>query len=124
MVAIIINLQDLLPDATRRVAKNLVARLVRKIEEKLRTRLQQAVRRGLSPRSHEVNPAGSLIDWKKTIIRNIKSYQPETAQIIPERWFGFYKGYMLKELFLVIDKSESMISSAIHASVIGAIWLL
>ncbi|HMW38179.1 MAG: VWA domain-containing protein [Saprospiraceae bacterium] len=121
LVAIIISLQELLPDTTRKVAKDLVARLVRKIEEKLRTRIQHAVRRGLSPRSHEVNPAGSLIDWKKTIIRNIKSYQPETAQIIPERWFGFYKGYMLKELFLVIDKSESMISSAIHASVIGAI---
>ncbi|MEP7195065.1 MAG: VWA domain-containing protein [Saprospiraceae bacterium] len=121
LVAIILSLEYLLPDKTRMVARNLVDRLIRKTQAKLRTKLINAVRRGLTNQSKIVFPHGSRIDWRKTIGRNIKHYQQSLNKIIPHTWYGYKSGNKLKEVFLLIDKSESMIHSAIHASIIGSI---
>ncbi|MBK8243138.1 MAG: VWA domain-containing protein [Saprospiraceae bacterium] len=121
MVATILQLQQLLPDKTKSVARTLVQKLVKELEKKLKPKLQFAVQSGLFSRSKPVHPTGSIIDWKKTIHRNIKNYQPDQLFIIPEVWYGYKQGYKINEIILLIDKSESMISSAIYASIIGSI---
>ncbi|MCC6815140.1 MAG: VWA domain-containing protein [Saprospiraceae bacterium] len=121
LVSCILELQRLLPDKTRSVARGIVEKLVRRIEDKLKTRLIQAVRTSNKGISKSIYPNGQRIDWPKTIRRNLKNYNPELGYIIPERFYGFKSGAKLNEVFLVIDKSESMIESAIHASIIGSI---
>ncbi len=121
LVATILSLQYLLPDRTRYVARKLVERAVIEIEKKLKTKLSNAVRQGASNHSKRENPSIAVIDWKKTIQNNLRNYQEEQQILIPKNWFGFRKGNKLKEIVLLIDKSESMMNSAIHASVIGAI---
>ena len=115
------HLAILLPDKTKSVARTLVQKLVKELEKKLKPKLQFAVQSGLFSRSKPVHPNGSIIDWKKTIHRNIKNYQPDQLFIIPEVWYGYKQGYKINEIILLIDKSESMISSAIYASIIGSI---
>ena len=121
LVSTILSLQHLLPEATRTVARNLVAKLVRKIEEQLKTKLITSVRNGLAGQSKKVSPQSANIDWRKTIGRNIKYYDTTLKSIIPNKWYGFKKGHKLKEVILLLDKSESMIDSTIYASIIGSV---
>lgn len=121
LVANILELQDLLPEASKKVSRKLVERLVRTIEERLKVKLLNAVRKGLASYSERINPRNAIIDWKKTIARNIKNYQSNLQVVVPNNWYGFRKGSQLKEIILLVDKSESMIESAINASILGSI---
>ncbi|NOT36263.1 MAG: VWA domain-containing protein [Saprospiraceae bacterium] len=121
MVASILSLQQLLPDKTRIVARQLVDRLVKRIQEKLNTKITQAVRTSIKGKSQRIYPKGNSIDWKRTLQENLKYYEKNINSIIPRNWFGYKSGSKLKEVYLLIDKSESMITSAIHASVIGSV---
>ncbi len=121
MVSSILTLHELLPDKTKAVAKILIRKLVEETEKKLKPKLSSAIRSALTGRSKVINPQHARIDWKKTIGSNLKHYQTSSRKVIPERWYGYHRGNQLPEIVLLIDKSESMISSAIYASIIGSI---
>lgn len=46
---------------------------------------------------------------------------PDIQAIIPDVWYGRKHGARLTEIVLLVDKSESMIQSAIYASIIGSV---
>jgi Mg-chelatase subunit ChlD len=121
LVAAILQLQELLPDKTKSIARQLVQRLVSEIEQKLKPRILQAVQESKKHQSKRVKPSQANIDWNKTILRNLKNFQPSIRSIVPENWYGYKKGHRLPEVVILVDKSESMISSAIYASIIGAV---
>lgn len=121
MVATILTLQELLPDKTKAVAKILIRKLVEETSKKLKPKLSNAIQSALTGRSKAINPQHAKIDWKRTIGSNLKHYQKSSKKVIPERWYGYHKGNQLPEIVLLIDKSESMINSAIYASIIGSI---
>ncbi len=121
MVAAILQLQELLPDKTKATARQLVRKLSHEVEKKLRPSIQNAVQRTKGQRSRRIAPGEAQIDWKKTILRNLKNYQPSVQTIVPEHWYGFRKGVKLPEVYILIDKSESMMTSAVYASIIGAV---
>lgn len=121
MVAAILSLQILLPDKTRAVARQVVDRLVRRIEEKIKTKLIQAIRIATRGKSKMVYPKSKILDWKRTIKENIKHFEKQIGTIVPRTWYGYSNGSKLKEVYLIVDKSESMINSAIYASVIGSV---
>jgi hypothetical protein len=120
LVAAILQLQHLIPDKTKTIARSLVQKLVDEIEKKLRTKIQFAVQTATKQYSKPASPANTNIDWKKTIYRNLKNYRPEIPAIIPNQWFGYKKGYKLPQIIL-LDKSESMINSMIYAAIISSI---
>lgn len=121
LVALILQLQHLVPEKSKAVARLLVERLVREIEKKLINKLQFAVQKATRQHSRPTAPSNSNIDWNKTVYKNLKNYRPEIKSIIPDRWFGFKKGYSLPQVFIVVDKSESMIHSMIFASIMASI---
>ncbi len=121
LVATILQLQHLIPDKTKAVARSLVQRLVHEIEKKLKAKIQFAIQTATKLHSTPASPSSSNIDWKKTIYRNLKNYRPEIPAIIPNQWYGFKKGYKLPEIIILVDKSESMIQSMIYAAIISSI---
>ncbi len=121
MVANILSLQSLLPEKTSIVARQLVDKLVKKIEEKLRTKIINAVRTAQKGKSKIIKPKLGFIDWKRTIGYNLRNYDASINAIIPKQWFGYKSGSKLKEVYLLVDKSGSMIDSAIHAAIIGSV---
>ncbi|HFC12176.1 MAG TPA: VWA domain-containing protein, partial [Anaerolineae bacterium] len=67
-------------------------------------------------------PKFNEINWHRTILANLKHYQPEYNSIIPERLIGY--GRMresLREVVLCIDRSGSMAQSVVYASIFGAV---
>lgn len=120
-VAMILQLHDLLPERSKQSARMLVEQLLRELEKKLKGRFTDSLQRLMSHHSRPMKPNSKWIDWRKTIHRNLKHYQPSLQTIVPDQWYGFRKGKQLPEVFILMDKSESMLESMIYAAVIGSV---
>ncbi|MGV2687004.1 VWA domain-containing protein, partial [Clostridium perfringens] len=94
--------------------------LVQRLQEDIR----RAVTGALNRRQHTPLPSLSGIDWKRTIQRNLKNYDADRKQIVPERFYYFDRARRSKEWTVIvdIDQSGSMAESVIWASVIGSIF--
>lgn len=121
LVSSILQLHQLLPEKTKKAAYLLVSKLVQDIERKLKLNLIQAAQNSRDRKSKAGSPGSSRLDWRKTIARNLKNIQQDRITLIPDQWFVFRKSNHIPELFIVVDKSESMIESAIYASIIGSV---
>ncbi len=121
MVSAILALKEILPDKTRHSARMFVNRLVARTEKKLKPKLIVSTRPSYMGSIKRIHPASGRINWKRTIQQNLKNYQAELKTIIPEIWYGNKHGNRQNEIVLLIDKSESMIRSAIYASIIGSV---
>jgi uncharacterized protein with von Willebrand factor type A (vWA) domain len=70
-----------------------------------------------------MRPRSNEIDWHRTILKNIKTYQPEYQSIIPEKLVGYSRTKRpgLKEVILCVDQSGSMATSVVYAGIFGAV---
>lgn len=122
LVATILLLNKVLPAKTRETARLIVQKLVRQIEKQLREPMREAVSGAINRARKNRNPKLSEIDWNRTILKNLKNYQPELNTIIPEQLVGYSKKKgQLKHLHLLIDQSGSMASSVVYAGILGSI---
>ncbi len=122
LVATILNLQKVMPSKTRKTAREVVAKVVRELEKKLRNPMRQAIEGSISRAMRNRRPRHNEIDWHRTIRANLKHYQKDLNTIIPEQLWGFgRKGQALREVILLIDQSGSMGPSVVYSSIFGAI---
>jgi len=122
LVATILLLNKVLPAQTRETARLIVRKLVEKIEKKLREPMREAVAGAINRARKNRNPRLKEIDWNRTILKNLKTYQPELNTIIPEHLVGYSKKRgRLRHVSLLIDQSGSMASSVVYAGILGAI---
>ncbi len=121
LVAAILQLQHLMPDHSKSVARDLVNKLVKDLEKRLLPKIHFAIQSATRLHSKPVKPNAAHLDWNKTIFNNLKNYQAELKTFIPDKWFGFKKNNQLPQIILLIDKSESMIQSMIYAAIAGSI---
>ena len=62
------------------------------------------------------------IDWKTTIIKNLKNYQPQYKTVIPEVRIGYgRKCKALKDIILCLDQSGSMGTSVVYSGIFGSV---
>jgi Mg-chelatase subunit ChlD len=121
LVGVLLSLNKVLPEQTRETARMVIKKVVDDIEKRLKSRLQESVKRALNRQSRNHRPRQQEIDWRRTIYQNLKHYQPEYQSVIPEKLSGFgRKGSGLKHILLLIDQSGSMASSVVYASVFSA----
>ncbi len=122
LVATLLSLRGAIPDKTKDTARMVVKKLVDHLMEKLAGATQQAIRGALSRSVSIRNPRHNEIDWNKTILKNLKNYQPAYKTIIPEVRYGFgRKRKNLKEIVLCIDQSGSMGTSVVYSGIFGAV---
>lgn len=122
LVSTLISLNKVIPDRTRHTARLVVKKIVDELLQKLQNATRESVKGALNRAVRNPNPKRAEINWHKTILANLKHYQPEYRTIIPERMIGHSKkGQALKEVILCIDQSGSMASSLVYASVFGAV---
>lgn len=64
------------------------------------------------------------IDWRRTILRNLKNYDRERGQLVADRFF--FKHRQSKKsnwrIIISVDQSGSMMDSLIHSSIMAAIF--
>lgn len=123
LASTVLSLKNLVPEKAKAAARDLVRKVVEELRKKLESRFAQAIRGALDRNRH--SPFRSLpnLDWKRTIQRNLKNYNPDLKVIIPEHTYFFSRQQRQAEwnVIIAMDQSGSMHSSLIYGGIMGAI---
>ncbi|MCB0998927.1 MAG: VWA domain-containing protein [Acidimicrobiales bacterium] len=122
LVSTLLELQHLLPDTTRATARSVVGTVVQRLEQRLGQPTVQAVSGALARTARTRRPRHGDIDWDRTVLANLKHYQPDLRTVVPERLVGYSRlgRAVRRELIIAIDQSASMGDSIVYAGVFGA----
>jgi Mg-chelatase subunit ChlD len=122
LVSTLLELRHLLPDTTRATARQVVARVVADLEERLARPTAAVVGGALARSARTRRPRHADIDWDRTVRANLRHYQPSLGTVVPERLVGAARiGSSVQcELIIAVDQSASMGDSVVYASVFGA----
>ena len=77
LVATLMSLSRVIPEKNKDMARQVVRKVVDELLRKLSAPTQQAVTGALNRSARRRNPRYNEIDWKTTITKNLKNYQPE-----------------------------------------------
>ncbi len=122
LVATLMSLSRVIPEKNKEMARQVVRKVVDELLQKLSAPTQQAVTGALNRSSRRRNPRCNEIDWKTTITKNLKNYQPDYKTIIPEIRIGYgRKRKAMKDIILCLDQSGSMGTSVIYSGIFGSV---
>jgi len=125
LVADLISLRSIMPEKTKAMAREIIARIVDQLMERLERRTAEAIRGARDRGRRTRRPRFADIDWPRTISANLRHYQPDHGTIVPEKLVGFARRQRrmadLDEVILCVDQSGSMASSVIYASIFAAV---
>lgn len=122
LVATLMSLGRVIPEKNKDMARQVVRKVVDELLRKLSAPTQQAVTGALNRSARRRNPRYNEIDWKTTITKNLKNYQPEYKTIIPEMRIGYgRKRKAMKDIILCLDQSGSMGTSVIYSGIFGSV---
>ena len=122
LVSTLISLKNVIPNKTKATARQVVLKVVRDLESRLRQPLLQAVRGALNRATRTSRPRANEIDWHRTIRKNLKNYQPDPKTIIADKLVGFGRRQSsLRDIVLCVDQSGSMAASVVYASIFAAV---
>lgn len=106
---------------------NVARRIIREVIEEIRRKIENEVRQTLLGKlnrfRHSPLKVAQNFDWRATIRRNLKHYDPERQKIIAQNLFFFSRAErrLPWDVILCIDQSGSMASSVIHSAVMAGI---
>lgn len=122
LVATLLSLNEVMPAETRSTARQVVQKVVEELEKKLATPMRQAISGAINRSVRNRRPRYNEMDWTRTILSNLKHYQPEYQTIVPEKRIGYgHRKNALRDVILCIDQSGSMSASVVYASIFGAV---
>lgn len=122
LVATLMSLGRAIPEKNKDMARQVVRKVVDDLLRKLSSPTQQAVTGALNRSARRRNPRYNEIDWKTTIIKNLKNYQPQYKTVIPEVRIGYgRKCKALKDIILCLDQSGSMGTSVVYSGIFGSV---
>jgi hypothetical protein len=124
LIADLIALRSAMPDKTKDTARQVVAKVVREVMEKLDSRTVEAIRGALNKQKRTSRPHFSDIDWPRTIRKNLQHWQQEHKTIVPERLVGYGRHARrsnLENVILCVDQSGSMGTSVVYSSIFAAV---
>lgn len=122
LVSQLISLKNLIPAETKETARLVVKKVLDELMQKLQPPMQEAIHGTLNRAIRNARPRHNEIDWQRTILSNLKHYQPDYKTIIPAKKIGFgRKRSSLKDVILCVDQSASMASSVVYSSIYAAV---
>ncbi|MEU0466558.1 MULTISPECIES: VWA domain-containing protein [unclassified Amycolatopsis] len=123
LVGTLLSLNRAIPERSRDTARAVVRKVVEDLEKRLAQPTRQAVGGALHRANRTNRPRHGDIDWNRTILANLKHYQPEQRTVVPERLVGFGRRLpsVSRQIVLCLDQSGSMAASVVYASVFGAV---
>lgn len=125
LVATLVSLRTVMPDKAKATARQVIAKVVAEMMERLERRTAAALRGAVDRSRRTRRPRFADIDWPRTIRANLSHYQADRRTIVPERLVGFLRRQKrladLDEIILCVDQSGSMASSVVYASIFAAV---
>jgi hypothetical protein len=124
LVGTLMSLKGQIPERTKETARMVVRAVVEQIKLRLEQKIRQAVLGALNRNEHSPIPNASCIDWKWTIGRNLKNYNPDIKKIIPERVYFYSRAQRSSNWTVIVDmdQSGSMADSVVYGAVCGSIF--
>ncbi|MFF5987353.1 VWA domain-containing protein [Prauserella flavalba] len=123
LVGTLLSLNQAIPERSRQTARAVVRQVVDELERKLTQPTRQAVTGALHRAGRTSRPRAGDIDWNRTILANLRHYQPAHRTVVPERLVGYGRRLpqVSREVVLCLDQSGSMAASVVYAGVFGAV---
>ncbi|MBK1783306.1 VWA domain-containing protein [Prauserella cavernicola] len=123
LVGTLLSLNQAIPERSRETARAVVRQVVAELERRLAQRTRQAVTGALHRAGRTRRPRAADIDWNRTILANLRHYQPEHRTVVPDRLVGYGRRLpqVSREVVLCLDQSGSMAASVVYAGVFGAV---
>ncbi len=116
-------LKDHIPKRSKESVRKFIGKIVEEINKLLENDIRRAVTAALNKKQHSPIPSAAAIDYKYTINRNLKNYNPQLGTIIPERFYFFDRANRMNNWTVIvdIDQSGSMGESVIYSSIMSCI---
>lgn len=124
LLQLLLSFREQIPPQLESELERIIATVCDELEQVLSQQVQGCFARNRLTQAHSSPMPLSYTDWQRTIMRNLKHYQPEQNTLILERPF-FYQtqhNQIPWDIHLVVDQSGSMVDSLIHASVLATIF--
>jgi Mg-chelatase subunit ChlD len=124
LVADIVSLRSAMPAKTMETARQVVAKVVRELMDKLESRTVETLRGALDKTRRTRRPRFNDIDWPRTIAKNLRHWQAEHNTIVPEQLVGYARQSRranVEHVILCVDQSGSMAESVVYSSIFGAV---
>jgi Mg-chelatase subunit ChlD len=123
MATLLVELNRLLPDATRATARRVIATVLAELERRLADRTRQAVHGALARADRTRRPRPADIDWARTVHANLRHWLPEQRSVVPERLVGYGRRQrsLARDVVIALDQSGSMADSVVYASLFAGV---
>lgn len=125
LAATILLLKDQIPKRSKESVRVFIKKIVDEINKLLEQDIRRAVMAAVNKRKHSPIPSAAALDYKMTISRNLKHYNPDLKTIVPEHFYFFDRTSTTAankwNVILDIDQSGSMGESVIYSSIMSCI---
>ena len=123
LVAMLVELNQMLPDETRDTARTVVQAVLDELRERFEDRTRSAISGALARGTRTRRPRDSDIDWARTIHANLRHWLPEQRTLVPERLVGHGRRApsLACDVVVAVDQSASMADSIVYAALYGAV---
>ncbi|HET8772702.1 MAG TPA: VWA domain-containing protein [Thermoanaerobaculia bacterium] len=124
LVATLLGARGLVPDEAKETARQIVREVVEELRKKLETETRTAIYGAVRRNSESPLKVARNIDWKKTISRNLRTWDREQRRLVPERFYFWANQRKRHEwnVSILVDQSGSMAVSAVYSAVMAAIF--
>lgn len=124
LVATLLGARGLVPDEAKETARQIVREVVEELRKKLETETRTAIYGAVRRNSESPLKVARNIDWKKTISRNLRTWDREKRRLVPERFYFWANQRKRHEwnVSILVDQSGSMAVSAVYSAVMAAIF--
>lgn len=125
LASTILMLKEQIPKRSKDSVRAFIKKIVEEINKLLEQDIRRAVTAAVNKRKHSPIPSAAALDYKMTISRNLKHYNPDLHTIVPEHFYFFDRTSTTAAnkwtIILDIDQSGSMGESVIYSSIISCI---
>lgn len=125
LASTILLLKDQIPKRSKDSVRSFIGKIVEEINKLLEQDIRRAVTSSVNHQKHSPIPSAAALDYKTTIRRNLKHYNPELHTIIPEHFYFFDRSATSAankwNVILDVDQSGSMGVSVIYSSIMSCI---
>jgi Mg-chelatase subunit ChlD len=120
----VLALKDKMKPHVIESVKNIVRKVSREIEEKLKTETESVLQGKINRFKRSHIKVSQNLDWKNTLRQNLKNYDPANQQLLLENVYfhSRSKRFLPWRVVLCVDQSGSMAESVIHSAVMAGVF--